>query len=178
MPQDTFHAGQGKRHRLFLDAADRLADDTQYVITDLGAFGIQLDSGKAFYLKSIQPTLWAPVSGGGEAALANVIDPVGTGNYAASAGERIIFTASMVSPVVDLPAGNDGDRVEVFSTEPGGMTSPQVTSQGSDVINQAGQQLDTVTQQSRAFGVSPLAGKGYRFIAALGAGTWLIDLEF
>lgn len=61
MPQDEFHTGQGKRHRLFIDAADRLADDTQYVLQDLRAFAIQFDTGQAFFLKSISPTLWAPV---------------------------------------------------------------------------------------------------------------------
>ncbi len=55
---DDFHTGQKKRHRLFTDAADRLADNTGYVIQDVNALGLQVDTGEVFYLKSIHPTLW------------------------------------------------------------------------------------------------------------------------
>lgn len=57
---DDFHTGQKKRHRLFADATDRLADNTGYVIQDVNALGLQVDTGEAFYLKSINPTVWAP----------------------------------------------------------------------------------------------------------------------
>ena len=61
-PIDDWHSGSKKRHRLFADEADRLGDTTGYQIPDLNTFGLQVDTGQMFYLKSIGPTVWAPVT--------------------------------------------------------------------------------------------------------------------
>ncbi len=60
MPIGNYHTGQGKRHQLFADAADRDSDATKYVVQDLNAQSLQIDTGDVFYLQSIHPTVWAP----------------------------------------------------------------------------------------------------------------------
>ena len=58
--ENGWYSGQGQRHRLFADEADRLGDATSYLPSDRGAQGVQLDTGQVFGLASISPISWVP----------------------------------------------------------------------------------------------------------------------
>ena len=109
--------------------------------------------------------------GGGGAAFVDVINP--TFPYTASAGERVITTAEMVTQQMNLPSSpTAGDRVAFYGTATGGMTLLNTGRNGENIMGEAN---NDQLQFNQPPGARVRAGAIYCYIdSAIG---WLIETD-